>query len=67
VVSAHSTNNILHILLAQAKNGEKTVLEIEISCSQWEGSGGTQSAMFFFFFLSFGWGRGGFFSFYHCS
>jgi hypothetical protein len=37
-------------------------LEIEISCSQWEGSAGTQSA--FFFSLSFGWGGEGIFFFF---
>jgi hypothetical protein len=37
-------------VLAEAKNGDKTVLEIEISCSQWEGSACTQSALIFFSF-----------------
>jgi hypothetical protein len=37
-------------VLAQAKNGDKTVLEIKISCSQWEGSACTQSALIFIFF-----------------
>ncbi len=43
-------------VLAQAKNGDQQFLEIEISCSQWEGSACTQSALIFFL-LSFG-GRG---------
>jgi hypothetical protein len=40
-------------VLAQARNGDEQILEIEISCSQWEGSACTQSALFFFL-LSFG-------------
>jgi hypothetical protein len=41
--------------------------EIEISCSQWEGSACTPSALLYFL-LSFGFGvRGGFFSFFLCS
>ncbi len=57
-------------VLAQAKKWWWTVLEIEISCSQWEGSACTQSALNFFL-LSFGWvggfggrGRGFFFLFF---
>ncbi len=34
-----------------------TVLEIEISCSQWEGSACTQSALIFFSFKFWGGGR----------
>jgi len=40
-----------------------TVLEIEISCSQWEGSARTQSALIFFFWV-LGWGEGRFFFFF---
>jgi hypothetical protein len=57
-------------VLAQAKNGDQKFLEIEISCSQWEGSACTQSALIFFL-SSFGWwwgggggGGGDFFNFY---
>jgi hypothetical protein len=39
-------------VLAQAKNGDK-VLEIEISCNQWEGAACTQIALIFHL-LSFG-------------
>jgi hypothetical protein len=36
-------------VLAQAKNGDEQFWNIEISCSQWEGSACTQSALIFFF------------------
>jgi hypothetical protein len=36
-------------VLAQAKNGDEHFWNIEISCSQWEGSACTQSALIFFF------------------
>jgi hypothetical protein len=36
-------------VLTYAKNGDETVLEIEIPCSQWEGSACTQSALIFCF------------------
>jgi hypothetical protein len=54
------------VLLAQTKNGIEQFWNIEISCSQWEGSACTQSALFFFLFslgVGFG-GEGGFFSFF---
>jgi hypothetical protein len=45
-------------VLAQAKNGDEQFWNIEISCSQWERSACTQSALIFFL-LSFGcWGGG---------
>jgi len=56
-------------VLAQAKNGDEQFWNIEISCSQWEGSACTQSALIFFL-LSFGClgvGGRGFFSFFLCS
>jgi len=40
---------IVGVLLAQAKNGDEHFWNIEISCSQWEGSACTQSALIFFF------------------
>jgi hypothetical protein len=43
-------------VLAQAKNGDEQFWNIEISCSQWEGSACTQSALIFFL-LSFGVGE----------
>ncbi len=43
-----------------------TVLDIEISCSQWEGSACIQNALIFFL-LSFGFGGGRIFSFSLCS
>jgi hypothetical protein len=46
-------------VLAQAKDGDKQVLEIEISCSQWVGSACTQSALIIFLLSFFFWGRGG--------
>jgi hypothetical protein len=36
-------------VLAQAKNGDEQFWNIEISCSQCEGSACTQSALIFFF------------------
>jgi hypothetical protein len=36
-------------VLAQAKNGDEQFWNIEIPCSQWEGSACTQSALNFFF------------------
>jgi hypothetical protein len=36
-------------VLTYAKNGDETVLQIEIPCSQWEGSECTQSALISFF------------------
>jgi len=51
----------------------QTVLEIEISCSQWEGAACTQSALFFFFSFKFwvGWlggdDKNDFLSFFLCS
>jgi hypothetical protein len=42
-------------------------LEIEISCSQWEGSAYTQSALIFLKIYFGWWGCGGFFSFFLCS
>ncbi len=45
---------------AQAKNGDEQFWNIEISCSQWEGSACTQSALIFFL-LSFGGGAEDFF------
>jgi len=36
-------------LLAKAKNGDEQFWNIEISCSQWEGSACTQSALILFF------------------
>jgi hypothetical protein len=41
-------------VLAQAKNGDEQFWNIEISCSQWEGSACIQSALIFFL-ISFGW------------
>jgi len=35
-------------VLAQAKNGDEEFWNIKISCSQWEGSACTQSALIFF-------------------
>jgi hypothetical protein len=43
-------------VLAQAKNGDEQFWNIEISCSQWEGSACTQSALIFSF--KFGGARG---------
>ncbi len=37
-------------LLVQAKNGNKQSRNIEISCTQWEGSACTQSALIYFSF-----------------
>jgi hypothetical protein len=42
-------------VLAQAKNGDEQFWNIKISCSQWEGSVCTQSALIYLF-LSFGFG-----------
>ncbi len=44
-----------------------TILEIEISCSQWEGSACTQSALILFLLSFGGGGGGGVFSFFLCS
>jgi len=40
--------------ISPGQKWRQTVLEIEISCSQWEGSACTQSALIYFL-LSFGW------------
>jgi hypothetical protein len=45
-------------VLAQAKNGDEQFWNIEISCSQWEASACTQSALILFL-LSLGGGGGG--------
>jgi hypothetical protein len=37
-------------VLAQAKNGDEQFWNIEISCSQWEGSACIQSALILFSF-----------------
>jgi len=47
-------------VLDKAKNGDKQFWNIEISCSQWEGSACTQSALIFLI-LSFVWVGEGFF------
>ncbi len=52
-------------VLAQAKNGDEQFWNIKISCSHWEGSACTQSALILFFKAS-GWGED-FFSFSLCS
>ncbi len=50
---------------AQAKNGDQqTVLEIEISCSQWEGSACTQSTLILFYFKFWVRGKGRIFFFF---
>jgi hypothetical protein len=49
-------------VLAQAKNGDEQFWNIEISCSQWECSACTQSALIIFL-LSLGGGGGDFFHF----
>jgi hypothetical protein len=43
-------------VLAQAKNGDEQFWNIAISCSEWEGSACTQSALIVFLL---GWGRRG--------
>jgi hypothetical protein len=47
-------------VLIKAKNGDERFWNIEISCSQWEGSACTHSALIFFL-LSFVWVGEGFF------
>jgi len=46
-------------VLAQAKNGDEQFWNIEISCTQWEGSTCIQSALIFFFKVLGLWGAGG--------
>jgi len=54
-------------VLAQPKNGDEQFWNIEILCSQWEGSACPQSALIFFL-LSFGVaGEGDFFPFFFVS
>jgi hypothetical protein len=53
-------------VLAQAKNGDKQFWNIEISCSQWEGSQHALKVPLIYFLLSFGFGDGGGF-FFHFS
>jgi len=46
-------------VLAQAENGEEQFWNIQFSCSQWEGSACTQSALIFFSFKLWVGGGGG--------
>jgi hypothetical protein len=55
-------------VLVQVENGDKQFCELEVSCTHWEGSACTQSALLFSFkFVGGRGGRGGFFSFFLCS
>jgi hypothetical protein len=66
VLNKITTPKFIMGVLVKAKNGDEQFWNIEISCSQWEGSACTQSALIFLI-LSFVWAGGGFFSFFLCS